>query len=212
MKKRSYKRKRTSRRLVRTIKAVVNRTAETKFLDGANQFNVSSAGTIYALHQSINQGSTNADRVGSRLFLKGIYMRIRVTGDLAAATPGQTVRIVVFRGVAENGGAITAGTVIQTLNTAVTTLSPRTWASSSKYVILFDKTIVVSSGATAGDNGKDATHIITKYIKVNHNCTYSANGTTAYDGGIYIAWVGDEAAAASNPQVDQAVRLYWTDS
>lgn len=215
MKKFSRKRfRRSTRRGFKRLKSAtkgyvlkeIHKLSETKYYDKIDQATaVDFAGTNLTLLTDVTQGTSDLQRVGDKLTIRG--MRIRFT--FSVADNYNIIRMILFQWIPSNNllGPVPGYVLSATyLSTSRATEAPYTHDYKSQMIILWDKTINLAL------NQSNQAKYINKKVKLKFakkRINFVA-GTTAASNHIFLLLVSD-SGAVPHPGVSFVSRLWYDD-
>lgn len=131
------------------------KNAELKFFDTIRgQGNIQPGGTIFSPSLNlIPQGTTESERIGRKCTLKTISIKGQTIKAATTTVNGTAdrVRWIIYLDTQTNGGAATVLNILETADIE----SFRNLAESSRFKILYDRTIATNCHAGSGDAGED---------------------------------------------------------
>lgn len=180
---------------------------EMKHYDVAEAYasSIDSAGTIINLTQDIPQGTDYNERVGNKISVKGINIRLMVFSP--SATPNyNTLRIIVFR-QRDQGTPSVSSILDLTTATQIRHLSQLSSSFKGSFHILYDNTYQVSFKA-----GSDLPFIHTDkfYISRVGNAEWTTSAGNA-GGQVYMLAISDSAIIDA-PDLSYTARIRYTDA
>lgn len=208
VKKRRVRRKRStkvSKNVKRFVNKKLKKEVETKYNDYYNSGTFDWNGSVYYNLTVIPQGTTDSNRIGDKISLRGIRLRYH----LLCGDTYNICRIVVFQYYGNNTlHAPAVNELFQSIymGTVYAPMSPFTFDYKNQFGILYDKThnLNLNDRQTVGVNKK----IKIKYAK--HGITFTA-ATTAGSNQIYIVALSD-SGAATHPSIIFHSRLFYDDA
>lgn len=175
---------------------------ESKSVDANAQVFATQAGTSVDLTAAIIQGDGDNQRNGDGLKIQGIDIRyqVNVNTTVTATTNAHFVRVIL---VASEDEPITAGDLLQFLNTEQVCESPVTWDTRQQYKKLYDRVHKVQYYDRAS-KGRI-------YLKdVDIHTQFFEGGTNVEKGAIQLFIFGDVSTAT--PNVGYGARLVYVDN
>jgi hypothetical protein len=212
-----------SKQQKRQVKQLINSQVELKSFFNTTGFTpISTVGSILKL-SSVPQGATQAQRVGDDLKTKVLRFRYNIqvgaTGLIAAADEFNTVRVIIFRWLEDDGGYIpTVGNILQASSSTNVSLQLYNFDDSDLYKILYDSAHVVyntpmwNGAAVTWFHGVGANYVTphTHSLQLgNRTIHYNIGGLSA-KGSLYVLLVSD-SAFAPNPSVEFTSALEYFD-
>ncbi len=161
-----------------------------------------SVGVIQAPMLTIIQGTAEDERIGRKVFIRNINIRIVLELDAKLATTfaaSTNVRFMVIQDKQANGGLPSVTNVLQTTQA----LSYRNLVNQGRFIVLKDKIITINHDSGAGnDQNWNQVSRIYKYSK-KCNIPIEYNGLTGTidevrSNNIFILTIRSGAAATSN--------------
>lgn len=185
---------------------------ESHFVDmGQQQMACNTTGSIYLIN-TIAQGVTVNQRLGSKALLQSVLIRGLVQPNTAAVSNNWCILLVYDR--MSNGAAIPAITdILDTINTN----SMNNDSNSKRFKILRRITGLFSGQSTAAAPYNDCpSGNIEEFIKVNKEIKWNTSAATGVQstiqqGAIYIVSVGTAVAGATDAQAFIATRTRFTE-
>ncbi len=148
------------------------RGGELKFHDvDADDAGISAAGTLLNTG-SINlipQGITEKTRVGRKCVVRSIDWKYNISKGIvpgSASSPGETVRVILYKDKQCNGATATVLGILETDNYQ----SFRNLANSGRFVILMDRVHDINVLAAAGDGAVNDESGLTRHYKFHKAC------------------------------------------
>nr|WAE42326.1 MAG: capsid protein [Cressdnaviricota sp.] len=227
-KRKNYKRKfnrkyKRGRRGGKSLAAKVNKLygmyqmtkPELKYVDvTVNQSINYSGGAITEFCTNVPQGATESTRNGSKIRLRGLHIRLTVTGNANAAYMSTSWRMLLCIGKGENTTLLTAANMFATLGTLNAPTSHYLWDQRSKFHVLRDIKGELSSGwlvsAATNTSGFPNEKYLNMYIPLKCITTYNAATTNIINHGLYLVFLSD--VNANTPAVTGVCRLTYTDA
>jgi len=209
----SYKRKRKSvvSKLIGPVRSVIERKENIATISGSG---MSYDSPTIVLINGIDQGTTNATRVGTSITVKGLYAKLQVVLNTGTAC-AYSIRIVydkqpngaamVINSNTVNGRYLAAAAGAATLPYAQTERS-----SAERYVTLWAEDGVFNPQIASNSER----FWFEKFISTPMQVTYSGSGatiTSITSGSIYLIAYTDLADASAKPTLYGTVKCVFTD-
>lgn len=213
--KRKFTKRRTNTGAVAKIAKKVywqqeSRSKESKFFDfNQGSLAIPSTGTLQSISQ-IPSGTGVSQRIGTEVFIKGLYFNAKVEIVLPTDDYVNQVRVIIFQWLPDDGQeppAITGG-VSGLLETA-SFLAPYNNNNSDKYRILRDKQISLSREGPSTKYFKILLKF-SKYRRFGVNMKPKWTTSTTGTGMIYVAFISD-SGATPHPTEQFASRMTYYD-
>lgn len=229
-KKRSFKRKRTygNKKIARVARAVVRRQVETKervypyTSIGTGGVSLSSIGyyvaavnapIVTSLCSGIVQGVAGNQRIGRRIFLRGIKLYL-------AMQPGDNSNYVRMMIVRPKGNSITTATPTQTIVQDVLSgvvASATQWCNAvdkDKYNVYWDTRMYLRFQPLDGSTTTTLpqTRFINKFIKVNKKIEFFTDTDVNAINDLLLIAVSDSAAVTNPGAVAGFIKLWYQDA
>lgn len=188
------------------IRQLIN--IEYKYIDNnANSITSSSSGAINAL-SGIAQGTDVSNRVGDSIRGQSLDFNLTVTRN---GTDGN-FRCIVFRDTENQGATPSVSDVLQTVGTAVNTVTPYNWfnknlnSGKNRIVVLYDEVMSLEASDT---NMTVKLHFPASEMKhIRYRGT--TNGSASFaEGALFALFITDQSA--SQPLYTWYSRLTFTD-
>jgi len=191
---------------------------EKKIVDVTANTAVADTGYI-ALLNGLSQGTSVITRVGQKIVIKSIDVRLKCSGQPPGATPtayANWLRVLIVWDSQPNGALPPVSDIIEDLTTGTGIVSPAYKNYLSRFKILWNRVfdlvnVSAAAGSTFGMGGSDKyfskTNLLTSYAD-------STNGdiTDIITGALYFVAVGAHSAAANYPTVEYYSRLRFYDN
>lgn len=196
------------------VKRLIGKRTEQKYFDLTYTYTqVDRAGILNVL-SNVPQGVAQQQRVGDRITMKSLELRITLyyNGSLVAYNTTHNVRVLLFRWTINNAGAPPImSNIFQYAGAGGdyrNTVSPINWQTHAQkdIVVLHDR--IYSVGA------QDKAPVIQfKRKRIRGNVDFDIGASTG-EGQLYLMVLADDATGAHTPSVQaQAVaRLHYTDA
>lgn len=185
--RRRYRKKNTLTKRVTKLEQNLN-AEEKKFDDTQGSASFTSSGSIFSLG-TVDQGNGVNQRIGNKIKLTGLNVRVRVYASTSSAA--ETFRMIIFKDNQDRGVAPLITDLLE--NNQVE--SPLKQSNMGRFRILADRTLCLR------DNTQASMIIMNK--KLNSIMRYEGvNLTDVVKGGIYVAYIGTQA-------VHFGTMLYW---
>lgn len=150
-------------------------------------------------------GSSYFQRIGTEVRLRQLVLHWTVLRNAAAVAPTQLVRVVVYIDTQVNGTAPTMGLATDLFSVNPSLTEQRTPNTGSRFVVLRDKVISVSTGQATYRQGR----WIIPLRAVSHWLDAANLITSALTNQVYILVVGSDAA--NGAQFTVSTRLHFRD-
>lgn len=179
---------------------------ELKYKDYQHNAVVSYNGTLYDISETVAQGTTDSDRVGDQLMIKGV----RLFGHAGATSSANSVlRVIVFIDKADKCTSVSDVLPSAGSLAAVDSQYRHDYFDKrSVGVILADKRLTIGGNATDRQNGLFDMNIKLKYPA---QCTFQSGTTTVVRNHLKVILITDQAPT-STLQVVAYFRMFFTDS
>jgi len=218
-------RRSTFRRMTRNIRTPTGRMMrmtytlpEKKFIDNTAAAASVDTGTFYLLN-GLSLGTSVLTRIGQKIVVKSIHVKVAVNGAPFAQTPTlppNRVRVLLIWDNQPNTQTPTLGDILEDSTAGVGILSSQFTGYISRFRILWDERIDL--GNLVANNA--ASDIITgyreKFLKTNLLVSYSdTNNGDIQDiitGAIFLVFVGASATAANYSQHQYYARIRFVDN
>lgn len=161
---------------------------EIKHFDGSGAaLGAIQTGTFNILNQ-IAQGTSDNQRIGDKIFVKKLLLRLRVHNN-PSGSDSAAVRIIVFKWLDNTAPSISD--LLPSVISTATLASPLTWDTMSKRVVYMDEIFQMSAQSNCPSFNKYLTKTIrwTDPLKV----TYSSVTTTPYTASLYCVVLSDQS-------------------
>jgi len=185
------------------------------------QVNTSGSFTLLA---NPTLGSDFNNRIGRKVLLKSLYVRGRIGTEPAlsgveAIVPAQQARMILFVDLQPNGAApAVTDLLVEALPTSQLNLNNR-----DRFMILCDKQycfdpyyLVTSTATQTLASCNRQIYNIKKYKKLNQEMIFNGtNGGTIADitsGALYMFWIGNKAASATDANAVLSTRVRYVDA
>ena len=182
---------------------------ETKLVDDDfNFFRIqSTASAVTLLVNGIPEGTGRDDRIGERVSLKMLDLRLTFVKDPAQVAPTELIRFLVIWDRQPNGGLATVGQILEDVafvNSRTSMLSPFDINNSKRFQILLDRTFSLNDG----DVSEKSVHW---RVKLRHKTPqYNGAGATIAQintGSLLMLPLGAELAVGSETVLSGQLRL-----
>lgn len=171
--------------------------------------NVDYNGIILNVTAAINQGLTDQERVGDKIWLKSVQIKGHANFNNLAAVgvEAQVLRIICFYDKSNkiNIPGPGVGGYLSAVGTSIAVDSPKYWDSRFETNLVFDKRMTLSR------NGSEA-QLMFCSGNVNKPTQFNNATTTATRGALKILLISDQGPAAALPEWSYYLRLTFTDS
>lgn len=206
--RRRFRNRRFNRRVVEAHESNDHELTETTALSGyggANTFNSVydiNTGPSWCICNYIQQGTSQSQRIGRRIFMKGIMIK----GWLAGAdTPYNTFRISCFRfpkditlDMGSSGNYDLDTKLYDPTGTSI-------WQYNKR--IFYDKKFVLNA-----NGGTVRARPFNLWIPVNQYCYYDTASLDGYRDKIILAMISDSAAVSNPGFIHTRIRIIWKDT
>lgn len=221
--KRKYKAvKRARRARNRTIRNVVNRMAETKYVEGKlfdDQTGLDAGGTalgaqVRAMYSAIGVGTSNHDRIGSKIRVKGVLLSIYVDWKDTFGTgyPNDFAgRLVIVnwksgrtRADLVTDNIPTVGEIIEYAGSdCIYSPFVRKDKGRDRFEVLYDKLFINNSPVVTGTGSVSVSNqkvMYRKYIPINKDVWFYGliSNTDIAKNQLYAVWVSDNPSQFNN--------------
>lgn len=159
---------------------------------------------IFSGANTIPQNDTNTGREGSSVKLQGLTIRLNSKVNSGAASPRQTVRIILFKWKPANGTVPSPYNIIDSNTATDLTLAPKDWDHRFQSKIMMDMVRVLSTDSTSE-------FTVTKHFKLFGHLQYSSGVSTIEHGDYYLMFLTDETSTA-RPNYSYNIRATYTDN
>lgn len=154
---------------------------------------------------SIGIGTTNLLRLGKKIMMKTLALRIHMSSESVLANP--SVRILVIYDKQANNGAFNATDLLQTATIA----SHTNITAFGRFKCLWDKVICLNATSDIAGTAAVQTRFIKKFIKFPIDACESHynvdTASTPYTGGLSILYFSDQGPGTSDCNMDIRARL-----
>lgn len=178
---------------------------ERKFLDTALTADATTTASINAVNVMVVGTGANT-RIGRRILMKSLQIRCQIEREDPATTTAQHVRMMVVYDRQSNGAAPAVTDILDT--SAVQSL--RNMANVGRFFMLSDEFVEITAA-----QGGNQYFIYNKFLKFNLPVYYNAgNAGTIADvstGGLFVIYLGSQAAGVDDINVTGSARLRFTD-
>lgn len=206
MKRQRRNRKRPSKKFVKTVRHIIEKTVEKKYRFYQSGSTVSSLG--YALYLTdVPIGTSDTTRIGDQISLRSV--RFKITATVADTT--NWVRVILFQYIPQIDSSTFTPTTYPIANilidTTTTWLSPYSHDNRYNFRILYDKTHLVVS------NQSNQLTMFKGFIKKfpRDKIQYYAGSTTTQVNAIHMLILSD-SGVAPHPSFTYSIKLNFSDS
>ncbi len=163
----------------------------------------------------IAQGNTESERIGRKLTIKKIHVKgqVKLASQTAANATANTVIMMLVQDTQTNGAAFTATDLVETDDYK----SFRNLAQSSRFKILYKKTITLNAQGGVATGAAYAFGEPVRAINCNVNCSVPIEYDNSLDTGVIatvrsnnIYWVTQ--ASAGTASIDANCRVRYSDN
>lgn len=183
--------------------------SEWKYLDTPISATVSQTASLTLLN-GMQNGNTATTRIGSKIDIKSLQMRMDMSSVLSNVTLGSEIRLVILQDKQTNGAAPPN---LASIMTSADYLGMRNLDNRKRYKFLLDKTFVITPTGTEGQE-----QFYTKYLKWNrrpiqteYNSTNAGTVADITTNSLYVLLVGDQVSASYTPGLNGLFRIRFTD-
>lgn len=178
---------------------------EKKFLDSTFTTDGTSTAVI-GIMNAMAPGTSASTRIGRRILMKAINLRLLLQREDASTATVQAVRFMIIYDRQTNGVAPAMTDILDT----GTITSQHNMANVYRFFTIMDRTMVLSGA------GGNTINFSKKYKSINLPVVYNAGtaGTVAdiNTGGLFFCYVGNTAAGIDDTDVSASLRLRYTDA
>lgn len=176
------------------VNKTLNKRIEKKWYDLSINHAATTAGALYDITSSIQQGTANGQRVGDKIKAISAFMRVTVDGQ---DSPGNLTRVMIVQ-----GKKVLALSDMPSIHGAI---------NSDKMKILYDR-LTFQEPAT-GTAGNKYCSILENEIFLRSTIDFQSNTGTLGDtvNGIYLYTVSD-SLAPTHPGVAGFIRIKYRDA
>lgn len=201
--KRSTRKPKNNRQLVKTIKRVIHKQAELKEKYETVDFAVTASGQVYGLYEGpngIDQGTGDDDRIGDQIRLKTLYVNVRIAQN-GSSSP-DVLRLIIFRWKPLNDPPAVDDILYTPAGTAFYTAMSQYVNKHSQYVILKDLYCNVGTN----------TNIRSYRWKINLRDIaqeYESTGSTMkFTNGLFVLAVSEDTALTTGMKISCRLTYY----
>jgi len=191
---------------------------EKKFIDTTGTTNVPETGTISLLNP-LGQGTSVVTRIGQKIVIRSIDLRVRVSGAPNSATPtvyANMIRVLLVWDNQPNGTLATPSDIIEDLTAGTGVIAPQQKIYITRFRILWDKKFMLTNLVGANSPTEKVNDMDQYYKKTRLQVGYadSNNGdiTDIITGAIYLLAVGQHTAAANQGILEYFSRIRFYDN
>jgi len=191
---------------------------EKKFIDTTQTTNVPETGYL-ALLNGLNQGTSVVTRIGQKIMVKSINLRVRLSGSPIGATPtilNSMTRVMLVMDNQPNGVLATPSDIIEDLTAGTGVIAPQQKIYISRFKILWDRKFNLINQTSAGQSNPNFTNYDEYYKKTRLQISYadSDNGdiTDIITGALYIVAIGLNSVAANYSIIEWFCRIRFYDN
>lgn len=185
--KNTYMDRKIARVANQVVATKLNAVNELKVRDIENSANITSAGTLFSVTNTIGKGTDNNNRIGDEIDLKSIYFRMEINAN--STTSYDNVRAIVVRWYSDGTPAI-SDILTTTAATNLRHLSQINYDKRKLFRILYDNTYTLSDSANLDI---PAVHVDKFYIKVPGKCNWDSSNNPV-KGHVYLLLISDSAS------------------
>ena len=196
---------------------------ERKYIDTQGESALIDETAGFLLINGLQQGVTSVTRIGQRVTMKSIHLKIVVTGQQVTTAPNLNVfnnvaRIMLVYDLQPNGATPLASDLLDTHTGGTAIIAPLNKQWTQRWKVLWDKRFpVMNSYTPAGGAGLAANSQIFDevYLNLNHNVEYTNTSTgTVGDiktGALWFVAVSNTSDTAQQPRMAYYIRIRYTD-
>lgn len=207
-------RKMRKRATVGTVKRMIGRAQEQKWIGRSATLSNNWGGVIPFCLNAMPIGAANDNRLGDKIFIKAVQLKVTAT---ASANLVNKLRILVFSDKQSNQSAsVSTGLFAGGVYSATTVFQPRHpdfWPS--RYRIHLDRTLTLGQQGGSANLSQEVVRTYNIYPKLRTQYVAGSNTGTATDiskNGLWVLAVSDEATAPTEPAVAFYATIRFTDS
>lgn len=178
---------------------------ERKFVDTALAADATTTASINIVN-AMAPGTSASTRIGRRILMKSLQIRAQIEREDPATTTSQHVRMMIVYDRQSNATAPAITDIIDASNVQ----SLRNMANVGRFFMIADEFIEITAA-----QGGNQYFIYNKFVKFNLPVYYNAGtaGTVAdiATGGLFVCYLGSQAAGVDDINVTGNCRLRFTD-
>lgn len=204
--KRVGKAKRTKAKLTKVVKSIVNKVSETKHYN-ANWINDYLNGAMKAcnLTFAIAQGTSGSQRIGDKIYLKGVSVKVVQSTTLTVPVSLHYAIIGSDDEITGNNTTVTASDYVKNagIDSDLWRLDPERMQILKKGVVRIRPVI---------DSAAEKKNYRTFYTKMNRNFQYNpASGYARFKNYYLLTWAAVSGGGLNNTRSQFEVQVYFTD-
>lgn len=182
---------------------------EIKHVDTAITGDVNTTPVVTLLN-GVAQGNDENDRIGNRIKMTGVDIRLQVTNEQSVKDRLSQMRMLLVYDTQTNGTALTTTDVLD----AVTLESQQNWDKNSRLQVIFDSVRALNTfGGSA--TTVDVYHwFYRKQFTLDHYVRYNGSGATVSSitwGSLYFIYFGPDAASIADFDCVGTARVTYVD-
>lgn len=191
-----------SKNTKKKVRFFVNKSpSEIKHMDYNISQNSPQTGGL-TLFSNVSQGTDVVQRVGNKLYLVSINVRMRIKLHPSSTSPTSVRLILVLDKQGYNSPVASDILENSTLGTGLATMSQYNSYYQNRFSILMDSVLTVDDD--------DRVKMVNKTIQLHKTSFYIGSGTT-FSNQVWLLHLSDESNALHLPYVEGSNRLYFTD-
>jgi len=191
-----------SKNTKKKVRFFVNKSpSEIKHMDYNISQNSPQTGGL-TLFSNVSQGTDVVQRVGNKLYLVSINVRLRIKLHPSSTSPTSVRLILVLDKQGYNSPVASDILENSTLGTGLATMSQYNSYYQNRFSILMDSVLTVDDD--------DRVKMVNKTIQLHKTSFYIGSGTT-FSNQVWLLHLSDESNALHLPYVEGSNRLYFTD-
>jgi len=191
---------------------------EKKFIDTTGTTNVPEVGTLSLLNP-LGQGTSVITRIGQKIIIRSIDLRVRVSAAPPSASPSlypNMVRVLLVWDNQPNGSLANASDIIEDLTAGTGVISPQQKIYITRFRILWDKKFMLANmptadAVTAKLNDYDQYYKKTR-LQVGYADSNNGDITDIITGALYLLAVGQHSATANQGILEYFCRIRFYDN
>lgn len=184
--------------------------AECHFIDTVISGDVNSTPVVTLLN-GIAQGTTTSTRVGNRVYMEAVEVRLHITNETGSTDRLNQMRAILVLDTQANGSTLTVPDVL----TSTSLVAFEDLYESDRFVILYDKVLPLNFYGSATVSPAATMHWFYKVNEmVEHHAEFKGTGATASDiatGSLWLMYFGPDAATSGDFDVEGAARVLYYD-